>query len=106
MSTTANWSYANVATVKPFVSRDDFDGETTYGTEYEIACTFIGKVESRIDDIGNEYISRTVIWTEDERPKRLDLIKLNGESLYHEIRNRTRYDMSFFGENDDYELVI
>lgn len=105
MSATANWSYTNTATVKPFISIDQWSGETTYGEEFEIACTWTAKSEQMRDDNGKEFISNYEISTENSTPKYLDLIQLNGHSEWQEIRSRTEWDMSFFEEEPDYKLV-
>lgn len=105
MSDTANWSYANTATVKPFSGIDLMSGVTSYGAEYEIACTWTAKAEQMRDDNGAEFVSKHEIFTEDSRPKCLDLIKLNGFDRWEEIRSKTGWDMSFFGETPDFKLV-
>lgn len=111
MSNTANWSYANTAKIKPFVSIDMMTGATTYGAEYTIDCTWEAKAE-QVREIGGqggargaEFTSRHQIYTEDARPKYLDLIQLNGSTEWEEIRSATQWDMSFFGETPDYLLV-
>ncbi len=108
MSATAAWSYTNVATVRPFVSIDLMTQATIYGDEYEIACTWAAKSEQMRDDDGAEFVSRHEIFTEDERPKYLDMILLAGDDPvtgWQEIRSRTWWDMSFFGEAPDFKLV-
>ena len=40
MSATANWSYTNIATVRPFVSIDMRTGETVYGPEFDICLLY------------------------------------------------------------------
>lgn len=105
MSATANWSYTNTATVKPFISIDQWSGETTYGEEFEIACTWTAKSEQMRDDKGKEFVTKNIIYTEDARPKHLDLIRLNGKDDFQEIRAVNEFDMSFFSELPDYELV-
>lgn len=105
MSTTANWTYTNTATVEPFLGEDLFNGGTSYGEPFDIACTWVTKSEQRQDDRGKEFVSRHVIYTEDARPKYRDRITLNGAAIAEEIRAVTGYDMSFFGESPDFELV-
>ena len=41
MSNTANWSYTNTATIKPFLSLDLMTGVKVYGEPYDIACTWV-----------------------------------------------------------------
>lgn len=108
MSSVARWSYQNVATVWPFVSQDDADGATVYGEPYEIACTWTaGGGEVRSDTNGNEFVSKSLIWTEDKRPKFQDQIEMAGSYGRETIRAIKHYDMSALGEPDspDFELA-
>lgn len=105
MSLTANWSYTNTAAVRPFVSIDMMSGATVYGSEYEIACTWTAKSEQARDNNGAEFVSRHQVFTEDKRPKFLDLIQFDGSNGWEEIRSVTNWDMSFFGEEPDFLLV-
>ncbi|WP_322997951.1 hypothetical protein [Castellaniella sp.] len=104
MSNTANWSYQNSATIKPYQGQSEWGG-VTYGPEYTIACTWAAVSQQERDDTGAEFVSRFEIFTEDGRPKMLDMIRLNGDTEWQEIRGRTWWDMSFFGETPDYRLV-
>lgn len=111
MSETANWSYTNVAQVKPYTGMDDWGGGATYGPEYEIACTWSIEAQQFRDSNGAEFVSRNIVYTEDLRPKRLDMIRLRSSTdpeqwgPWEEIRDRTEWDMSFFGEVPDVRLV-
>ncbi|WP_254413725.1 hypothetical protein [Vibrio furnissii] len=105
MSNTANWSYTNTAIVRPLVSFDQWTQQSIYGDEYEIACTWEAKSEQMRDSNGAEFVTKNIIYTEDSRPKHLDLIKLNGKDNFEEIRDVTEWDMSFFGETPDYKVV-
>lgn len=104
MSATSNWSYANTATIRPLLIRDEW-GVTTYGEEYTIACTWAAKSEQARDANGAEFICRHQIYTEDLRPKFLDLIQFNGSNGWEEIRSVTQWDTSFFDEEPDVLLV-
>lgn len=105
MSKTANWSYTNTATIRPYIGRKDYTGEEVYGDEYEIACTWEAKSEQARDDRGIEFVTRNIIYTEDLRPKKLDLIRLSTSDKWEEIRDRSEWDMSFFGEDPDVRLT-
>ncbi|MBL4278848.1 hypothetical protein H8F10_13075 [Vibrio fluvialis] len=105
MSNTANWSYTNTAIVRPLISFDQWTQQSIYGDEYEIACTWEAKSEQMRDSNGAEFVTKNIIYTEDVRPKHLDLIKLNGKDNFEEIRDVTEWDMSFFGETPDYKVV-
>lgn len=112
MSETANWSYTNVATVKPYLGIEEWTGKKLYGEPYEIACTWAidglqresgqggGGVLS-----GSERVITNVIYTEDLRPKELDLISLADSNSFNEIKKRVEYDMSFFDEIPDVVLT-
>ena len=104
MSSIARWTYTNTATIRPFEGVNEW-GKSTYGTEYEIACTWGTKGTQERRDGGAELVDSDTIYTEDARPKRLDMIKLSGRDDWQEIRGRVEYDMSFFGDTPDYELV-
>lgn len=104
MSETSNWSYTNVATIKPRIGESEWGG-VEYGPEYEIACTWTAKAEQMRDSNGAEFVSRSQIFTEDKRPKYLDMIRLNGSEQWQEIRGVNEWDMSFFDEEPDILLV-
>lgn len=107
MSETANWSYENKATIKPVIGIDHFTGGMKYGEEYEIDCTWTAENELMRDDKGQEFISSTFIFTEDKRPKVLDMIKIHdGFSGFQEIKAKTGWDMSFFDEEPDFKLAV
>lgn len=105
MSSISRWSYANVATIKPFLGINDWTGEINYGAEYEIACTWAAESVQQRGNDGAEFISRHVIYTEDLRPKKLDLISFDGSDGWEEIRDRTLWDMSMFDDVPDVKLV-
>lgn len=105
MSETANWSYANEATIKPFISIDMMTGESVYGDSYTVACTWTAEAQQMRDSNGAEFVSRYLIFTEDPRPKYLDLIQLAGHDQWQEVRAVTEWDMSFFDEVPDFRLA-
>lgn len=111
MSTTANWSYTNVAEVRALLGQDQLTGETTYAEPYQIACTWIAEATQERErggqggSQGAEFIARHTIFTEDARPKYLDEIRFDGSDGWEQIRNVKNYDMSFFGESPDFTLV-
>lgn len=106
MSELSRWTYTNSATIKPFEGVDEW-GASTYGAEYEIACTWgtNDKQERQSGAQGAEFVSSDTIYTEDARPKRLDMIRLNGSTEFQEIRERVQWDMSFFDDTPDYKLT-
>ena len=104
MSEIARWSYKNTATVQPFTGIDKRGGKT-YGPAYEIACTWEANSKQAATPAGLQFISRHLIYTEDARPKYLDLITLNGHSDAEEIKSRTEWDMEMFNDVPDYLLI-
>lgn len=108
MSSISRWSYQNIATVWPWLGTNDFSGVTTYGEPYEIACTWTaGGGEQRNDQQGAEFVARSLIWCEDQRPKFRDQIEMPGSYGRETIRAIKHYDMSALGEPDspDFELA-
>lgn len=105
MSDIARWSYMNTATVKPATGEVNEWGAAVYGEPYEIACNWIAKSQQMRNDRGHEFVSRNIIYTEDARPKYLDLIRLNGDSEFQQIESVTGWDMNMFNTNMDFMLV-
>lgn len=122
MSSLARWSYTNVATVWPFVSRDPRGGTETFGAPYQIACSWISgagrnrasAVGTRTDQAGLEYLVKQTFYTEDKRPVFRDMIA-RGEHAgtwqaagADKVREVKEYDMSPFGEADspDFEMYV
>ncbi|MCV5231329.1 hypothetical protein OFC56_29655, partial [Escherichia coli] len=103
VSALSRWSYKNTATIRPFISLDLMRGQSLYGDEYEIACNWTAdsKPERESGGMsgarGAEFISQHIIYTEDARPKYLDMIKLEGRDDWEEIRSVTVWDMAMFG---------
>jgi len=104
MSNTANWSYTNVATIRPRTGTNSW-GDGIYGTEYTIACTWAAEASQQRGNDGAEFVARHAIYTEDLRPKFLDMIQFEGSNGWEEIRSVTLWDMSFFGETPDVKLI-
>jgi len=107
MSSIGRWSYANTATVRPFVSEDTFEGGITYGPDYQIACTWAAESKEMRDATGAEFVSAYVIWSEDARPKHRDLILLNttAPTDWQEIRSHMEWDASMFQDTPDFRTV-
>lgn len=110
MSTTANWSYTNDATVWPIESQDNGWGGSgdSYGEPYVIKCTWAGGGETMTGSDGQQFVPSYRFWHEDKRVKFGDWIargveidRLKGDP----IKAHTEYDMSFFEEQSDYMSV-
>lgn len=105
MSSIARWSYRNTAKVQPFISIDEWSGEIVYGDEYTIKCSWIAESSQQRDQLGAEFVSRHIIYTEDERPQYLDLIQLGDQWEWQEIRSRTEWEMKAFDDISDFKLI-
>ena len=115
MSTTANWSYTNVATVWPHTSSAETgggwgDGGTNdeYGEPYAIKCTWVGGGETATNSKGVEFAPKMTYFHEDKRVKFGDLIARGAttdRSQSDPIQLHDEYDMSFFGEEPDFKSV-
>lgn len=107
MSAISRWSYTNTATVRPWLSEDGYTHEIVYGEPYEIACTWAAESKTMVGANGVEFTSDYIIWSEDPRPKYLDLIKLNtvAETDWQEIRSHMEWDMQMFDDVPDYRTV-
>ena len=111
MSSIARWSYKYTATVKPFEAVDGMTGAILYGAEYDILCNVTAAVnEERLmggasGANGNEAVATHVIYTEDGRPQKGDMIQFVESDGWQEILSRTFWDMTAFGDIPDYKLV-
>jgi len=82
-------------------------GESVYGDEYEFLCDYEVKSEQTRSDDGAEFTSRHIIYTEDPRPKFLDMILLPLAADWQEVRLHGAWPMGAFDEPDspDFRLV-
>lgn len=112
MSDTANWSYANTATVWPVLAEDDAWGGSSpsYGAPYFIACTWVGGGdETSTAPDGREFVPKYKFYHEDKRVKYGDLIAKGEQTdqlVADPIQNHVEYDMSFFDEEPDFLSVV
>ena len=111
MSSIARWTYTDIATVTPYVSIDGVTGATNYGTPYTIKCNVTAITSSAIKATGgidgDEWIGTHTIYTEDDRPRKGDLISFDGSDGAQIIRDRTFWSMTAFGatETPDFKLI-
>lgn len=100
MSAISRPFFNNTATIRPWLSQDLDTQETVYGDEYTIACTWAAESKEMRDANGIEFVSAYIIWSEDARPKHLDLIKLNTVAVtdWQEIRSHMEWDMLCLGD--------
>lgn len=110
MSTTANWSYTNVATVWPLESEgSEWTGGPVFGQPYQIACTWAGGAQPVSGYNAMEVVNSIDFYHEDRRVKYGDWIargvetdRLKGD----EIKEHTEYDMSPFDEEPDFKSTV
>lgn len=111
MSSIARWTYTDIATVTPYVSIDGVTGTPNYGTQYTIKCNVTAITSSDIKPTGgidgDEWIGTHTIYTEDDRPRKGDLISFDGSDGAQVIRDRTFWSMTAFGaaETPDFKLI-
>lgn len=120
MSTTANWSYTALATIYPVIrGGGKWDDTIAYGTPYLIDCTWQSSNEVVKDDMGKEFVTNNVFYTElkrngvdVQRPERGFYIAKDDTTSQSDPRvagadiiiTVKEDDMSFFGEEPDYEI--
>lgn len=113
MSEIARWSYRSVMTVRPFVSRDEWNGVTTYGPEYSVACDWIAAADQMRDARGQEFVSRYQVFHEARSPEglpvrvpaMLDIIRLDASPEEQEVRDTLAWNMAAFDDIPDYKTV-
>lgn len=113
MSKTANWSYTNVATVWPKSGIPAFGGGFAFGSPYTIKCTWTATSRRATDNGGIEFVAAADFFHEDKRVQYGDMIARgdrtdSGEPVKEalEIRAHVDWDMSFFGEEQDFRSTI
>lgn len=74
MSAAASWSYTATATLWPLLGRDDWSGALTFGAPVPFACDYSSEARRMTDDLGVEFVTRQVIWTERADIKRGDRV--------------------------------
>jgi len=108
VSSIARWSYTERASVRPYLGRNGTTNQINYGPAYEIWCDFAATAENHMDEKKQEFVSTYLIYTEDDRPKYMDQITLLSTSanpVPQEIKKRTMWPMSAFGDIPDFLLV-
>ena len=110
MSSIANWSYTYLATVYPFLGMDGVTGADSYGMPYQIMCNVTAATaDERKDNVnGKDHVEANathVIYTEDARPQKDDMIEFIESGGKRKIIDRTFWEMTAFGDAPDYKLV-
>ncbi len=112
MSAAANWSYTAKATVWPYTGRDDWSGVATFGAPVTFDCDYAAESKRRTDDLGVEFTSRLVIYTERADVKQGDMVLIGASSNPDpaaagawEVRLVKRSADTFDRLADDWEIV-
>lgn len=112
MSAAAAWSYTSSATLWPWLGRNDWPGQDSYGPPELVACNYSAKAERRRDDRGDEYVSSLQIYTERAGIKQGDRILIGDHTGMLspagtgalEVRGVQRMPDVFDGLADDYTV--
>lgn len=120
MSATSEWVYTNFCTVYPLNGYDDWSNSHQYGEPYLIASTWEAEAKTVTDDNGKEFVCQQTIYTESKLngvlvrlPQRDDYIAHGDtrsqpdplKASAHKIVAVRSDDMSFFGEDPDYQIM-
>ena len=105
MSEMARWTYVNKLQVKPKGEVDRW-GDVVYGEPYSLMADYAADSELTTASTGEQFVSRHVIYCEDERPKVGDLIYIPLVDEWQEIKAITAWPMGAFGDpKPDFKLV-
>lgn len=112
MSAAASWSYTATATVWPLLGRDDWSGALSFGAPSQFACDYSAEAKTMTDDIGVEFVTRQILWTERGDIKRGDRVLIGASSGADpvvagalEVRSVKRSADTFDRKADDYTLA-
>lgn len=110
-NTTSGWANTNTAMVRARGTVDTENGGTTWGTPYEIECTWRAPQgenrSSSKDSQGKDVVPMWEVFTEDVRPRIFDEIMINStRPEWREILDRNEDDMSMFNEPPAFSLKV
>jgi hypothetical protein len=74
MSSAASWSYTATATHWPRVSLDGWEQTQTFGAPVSFSCDYTAKAERVTDELGVEFVTRQMLYTERATIKRGDRV--------------------------------
>lgn len=111
MSSAARWSLTATATHWPRVSLDGWAQTETFAAPVTFACDYQAKAERATDDLGVEFVTRQILYTERATIKRGDRV-LIGVSVAadpiaagaDEVRSVQRDGDTFERKADDYVI--
>lgn len=113
MSSVLDIFATSIATIWPFQGVDDWAGGETYGSPYQILCTFDAEAKKLTGNGGQEFVASSSYWTSDERPQYQDRIALGAhtgswiDANAEQIEYRRVADASIFGAGQvDIRLAV
>lgn len=111
MSSIARWSYTAKATIWPLLSRDDWNGQKSFGPPEVFDCGYASKSERMTDANGVEFTTKQILYTERSDIKQQDMVLIGESSLQSpiaagavEVRVVARDQDVFEGLADDYTV--
>jgi phosphoglycerate dehydrogenase-like enzyme len=113
MSAAASWSYTSTATHWPRLTLDDWTRVATFGPPVSFACDYKAEARKAVDDRGEEFVTRQVLYTERSSIKRGDFVMIGVSTAVdptlledaHEVRAVTRFADTFDKVADDYTVM-
>lgn len=112
MSAAAAWANTATATLWPLLGRDDWTGALSFGPPVAFACDYSAKAERATDDLGVEFVTRQVVYTERADIKRGDRVLIGTSTLAdpiaagaHEVRAVQRFGDTLDRRADDYTVM-
>lgn len=113
MSAAASWSYTRAATVWPRLSSDDWVRQAQFGAPQTFACDYTTEARKAADDRGEEFVTRTTLFTERADIKRGDMVAVGSYSQAdptavpgaEEVRAVARFSDTFNQRADDFKVM-
>lgn len=113
MSSLANWSYTSTATHWARLSRDDWSRRASFGAPVTFPCDYKAEARKVVDDRGEEFVTRQVLYTERSSIQRGDFVMIGASAALdptlltdaHEVRAVTRFADTFNNAADDYTVM-
>lgn len=112
MSSVASWSYTATATVWPLLGRNDWSGLPRFGAPEAFSCDYSAESRRMTDDLGVEFTSRQVIYTERASLKQGDMVLIGTSSATdpvaagaQEVRSVLRQADTLERKADDFQAV-
>lgn len=112
MSSSARWSYTATATHWPRLTFDGWAQTETFGPPVRFLCDYQAKAERATDDLGVEFVTRQILYTERATIKRGDRVLIGASTNADpiaagadEVRAVQRFGDTFDRKADDYVVM-